>query len=67
MKFLNSVEAAAALGVTTRTLWTWRNTSPVKGPTFVRIGRSVRYPVDEMIDFVAEHTRLSGEKPNHQT
>jgi len=41
--YLNEDEQAAALGVVTRTLRIWRQRG--KGPSFVKVGRRVFYPI----------------------
>lgn len=48
---LREQDAAAALGVSVRTLRRWRET-PRKGPRFSRVGRTVLYPVTEIQKFL---------------
>jgi predicted DNA-binding transcriptional regulator AlpA len=51
---LNAKEAAAALGISERLLWSM---STPRGPiTAVKIGRSVRYPVDALRTFIESRT-----------
>jgi excisionase family DNA binding protein len=49
---LNVDEAAAVLGVTTRTLARWREIDA--GPPYIRIGNGIRYPRSEMTEWLAQ-------------
>jgi len=46
---LKAADAAKALAISERTLWTLTNTGEI---TPIKIGRSVRYPVDELRAFI---------------
>jgi excisionase family DNA binding protein len=48
-RMLRESEAADYLGVVRKTLQAWR--SQGKGPKYVRMGRSIRYPEDALIEF----------------
>ena len=50
-------EAAEALGLSHRTLQRWRVTG--EGPTFVKLGRRVRYRPADLEAFVEESRRSS--------
>jgi predicted DNA-binding transcriptional regulator AlpA len=56
---LNSKEAAQALGIGERLLWTW--THPRGSVPCVRIGRAVRYSPDALRAFIQE--RMNGGNP----
>lgn len=43
--------------VTTGTLSNWR--SQQRGPTFVKFGRSVRYPIAAVMEYEAGHTHAN--------
>jgi len=47
---LNTDDLAAYLEIPARTIEGWRRTAD--GPPFVRLGKHVRYPQDEFIDWV---------------
>jgi predicted DNA-binding transcriptional regulator AlpA len=49
---LNEAQVAEFLGVSVRTLQAWR----VRGPRYVKIGRSVRYQRRELVAFQQSHT-----------
>lgn|GEM_PF-1007872 len=49
-------EAAAAIGVSERTLFTWTKNGDVP---HIRIGKTVRYPVDEIRRWMAEKATKS--------
>ena len=51
---LTERQAAELLTVSSRTLQSWR--SDGLGPPFVRVGRSVRYPRKELLDWLADNT-----------
>lgn len=48
-------EAAYMLGVSPKTLANWRYTKTC-GPSYTYIGKRVVYPVDELREYVREHT-----------
>lgn len=50
-------EAAAALGISERTLFTW---SKERGLPFVKVDRTVRYPVDGLRIWLAEEAGRGG-------
>jgi hypothetical protein len=50
-------EAAAALGLSPRTLQRWRVEG--KGPQFVKVGKRAAYTPEALRDFVAKQTRTS--------
>jgi hypothetical protein len=54
---LTPIEAAAILKVKTNTLAKWRVTS--QGPSFIYVGRSVRYSAREIARFIDRQTRHS--------
>jgi excisionase family DNA binding protein len=49
---LTAQEAAKALSICERTLWTLTNTGSLKS---VRIGRSVRYAIDDLQTYIQEN------------
>lgn len=51
---LGNDEAAAFLGLSADTLPRWRWAG--KGPTFVKIGRSVRYRLSDLETYLMEHS-----------
>jgi excisionase family DNA binding protein len=51
----SETQAALYLGVSPRTLQAWRIRGD--GPSFVKLGRSVRYDRAELDRFIAERTR----------
>lgn len=56
-------EAAKAIGVSTRTLWTWTTAGRVP---HVRIGRAVLYPVEGLrrwLEAEAARTAQTGDEP----
>ena len=57
---LTEGEAAKALGVCRRTLWTLRNQGKIP---FVRIGKCVRYSVESLKEWIEQRKQENG-KPN---
>lgn len=55
---LSEREAAKFLGVSPATLQAWRSTGRVR-LAFVKLGRSVRYRLADLVEFVEAHTRSS--------
>lgn len=53
-ELLTTREAAALLSVSHKALEAWRVQDPPKGPDFIRIEGSVRYPRQSLIDYVEE-------------
>jgi hypothetical protein len=53
--YLTQIELSRRWRISTRTLEGWRYRQD-NGPNFVRIGRSVRYPVDEIERFERENS-----------
>lgn len=51
---LTTDEVAALLGVSPRTLESWRVQGPPKGPEFVRIEGSVRYPRESLVQYLTD-------------
>lgn len=51
---LTSREAAKALSISERTLWGLANQGILRS---IRIGRSVRYSLDELREFIAQQSR----------
>lgn len=58
-RLLKEDEAADCLGVVQKTLQAWR--AQGKGPKFLKIGRSIRYSEDSLIEFMStsEHRSTS--------
>lgn len=52
---LREREAAAALGVSVKTLRNWRYMLPIRGPRPSHIGRTVVYSVAEIERYLADH------------
>lgn len=50
---LTAREAAKALSISTRTLWTYTQDGTIPS---VRIGGSVRYPIDALREYIARAT-----------
>ena len=64
-QLLNEKEAAEYIGMSVSYLRVARVTALEKrspAPKFIKIGRAVRYPVDELISFVANSHRLETTK-----
>ena len=49
---LTTKEAAALLSVSHKALEAWRLQDPPKGPEFIRIEGSVRYPRQSLVDYL---------------
>ncbi len=49
-EYLDTQEASAFLGLSTQQLEMWRTQR--QGPKFVKVGRSVRYPVSALREFM---------------
>lgn len=56
---LDETQAAAALNVARGTLSVWRSTGRWN-LRFTKIGRSVRYTVGDLLDFIERRTRANG-------
>jgi predicted DNA-binding transcriptional regulator AlpA len=56
-KFLKTAAAAEYLGLSTKCLENWRITG--QGPVFIKMGRSVRYTVEDLEDFVSSAKQTS--------
>jgi hypothetical protein len=52
-------EAAKTMGVAVQTLRNWRHLR--KGPAYIKLGRIVRYRVEDLLDFIDKH-RIDPEK-----
>jgi len=50
-------EAAKAIGLSERTLWTLTNQGKIP---HIRLGRAVLYPVDTLCEWLAEGSRIGG-------
>jgi hypothetical protein len=50
-KYVDEHEAARILGMKVTTLRNWRVQSAGRGPSFSRMGRCVRYNVDNLISY----------------
>ena len=53
MKLLNNAETAELLGLKPNTLEIWRIQG--RGPVFRKIGRAVRYSLDDVVAYMTEH------------
>ncbi len=53
---VDEVQAAAMLGISVRTLWTYRNAGEIP---VVRIGRLVRFAVDDLRQFIDAKREVS--------
>lgn len=53
-KFLNTEEASGYLGLKKNTLEIWRVQG--RGPVFVKLGRAVRYRLNDLEEFVEQRT-----------
>lgn len=56
-RLLNQIQAAQALGISPRALE--RHRTMGTGPTFVRVGRLVRYREEDLTSFVESNLRKS--------
>ena len=56
-------EAAKTMGLAVQTLRNWRHLR--RGPAYVKIGRSVRYQIDDLMEFIEKH-RIDPEKDGFQ-
>lgn len=54
---LNTQEAALLLNITPRTLVVWRHEQRSPIP-FVRVGRNIRYHVDDIASFIERQTEV---------
>jgi hypothetical protein len=52
-------EAAKTMGLAVQTLRNWRHLR--RGPAYVKLGRSVRYRIDDLMEFIEKH-RIDPEK-----
>ena len=52
-------KAAKTMGVAVQTLRNWRHLR--KGPAYIKLGRSVRYRIEDLLDFI-EKNRIDPEK-----
>lgn len=57
MDLLTPIEAANALGISHRTLQSMRLSGV--GPTYVKVGRLVRYPLAKLEEWLCSHQRTS--------
>ena len=62
---LTTPDAARYLGVSAKTLNNWRWIGAGKGPTFVRLGRAVRYDVRTLDAWIAGRTFDSTSAADH--
>ncbi|GJL85431.1 MAG: hypothetical protein DHS20C02_12060 [Micavibrio sp.] len=53
-KRMTEVEVAECLSLSRKTLQRWRKSG--EGPPFIRIGRSIRYPADELEAWLTKRT-----------
>lgn len=53
LKPMNTPKDVAECGITERTLAYWRTMG--LGPKFVKVGRSVLYPKEELVSYFREH------------
>lgn len=56
--FLTEKQVARLLSISHRTLQVWRRTG--LGPTFIKLGRSVRYRQQDVLSWVECHRRTVG-------
>lgn len=54
---LTNKEAARKLGISHRTLEDWRLTN--RGPRFVKLGRLVRYRLNDLLDFMDRNSFMN--------
>ena len=62
--FLNTDQAAHYVGLSRRTLEKMRTAGG--GPLFRKHGRYVRYHIDDLDEWSAEHVKTSTSEPDHQ-
>jgi predicted DNA-binding transcriptional regulator AlpA len=55
-RLIPTKEAAEILGTTEGTLKSWRSRGT--GPSWVKLGASVRYDVEELLGFIKRNTRV---------
>jgi hypothetical protein len=55
---LREQETAKALGVAVQTLRNWRHLR--KGPPYVKLGRTVRYRDEDLVEFIEVHRVIPG-------
>lgn len=53
---ISAQKAAGVLGVSPRTLANWRWRGGDWGPPFVKVGRSVRYNLRELLEWITENS-----------
>ena len=63
--FLNTDQAAHYVSLSRRTLEKMRTGGG--GPRFRKHGRYVRYHIDDLNDWSAEHLKISTSEPEHQS
>ncbi|WP_217354185.1 helix-turn-helix transcriptional regulator [Ruegeria arenilitoris] len=51
-QLLDTAQAAHHIGYSTSTLEWWRTTVPMRGPKFVRMGRRIRYRLEDLNAFI---------------
>lgn len=65
MKLLTTKQAAEILGLSPNTLNQWRNLK--RGPSFVKVSKSVRYSEAEILSYIERQTREGTSRQNLQT
>lgn len=63
LEVLRPERVAKLLGVSLNTLAIWRHYN--RGPSFLKIGRQVRYPVAALNEFLADATRVCNPEIAH--
>jgi predicted DNA-binding transcriptional regulator AlpA len=58
---LNEKEAARLLSMSYRTLQSWRSTG--EGPTYLKLGRSIRYRKGDLLKWIDDKQRTSFKPP----
>ena len=55
---LNTTQAASYLNLSRRTLEAWRTSLQDTGPTFVRLGRAVRYTQEDLNNWLERQRQV---------
>ncbi len=64
MELINEAQASTTLKVSPRTLQAWRVRGC--GPTFIKVGRSVRYRIGDLHEFVKRNVHQSTSEDSYR-
>jgi predicted DNA-binding transcriptional regulator AlpA len=58
VRYINEKVVAEKTGYSLATLRNWRHLG--KGPNYVKVGKSVRYPLKDLVEFMESHKIKTG-------